>query len=144
MVNESEELINKILDKINDYGVKSLTKAEKKLLKNISNNIKDEELEDIVSIDSGYEFDGIVDGYQAKFIYDETEEWDDSPVEYVHRGEFLIDGENFYASIYTNKNYKVHSFDLHDGDDYVEFDDQLESELLKFFKNVGEKIKKSM
>ena len=81
---------------------------------------------------------------EVKFIYDETEEWDEDPVEYKHTGELFIDDEEYYATMYTDEDYNVKSFDLHDGDDYVEFDDELEESFLKFFQQVGNKIKQSI
>ena len=144
VITENDDRTNKILDKIRDYGIDSLTDAERRYLDNKSNDIEDDELNDIVDIDSGYEFNDTVDGYDVKFIYDETEEWDEDPVEYKHTGVLLIDDEEYDATMYTDENYDVHSFDLHDGEDFVEFDEELEESLLEFFKKVGEKIKKSM
>ena len=144
VISENDDRTNKILDKINKYGIVSLTNAEKQYLNNKSKDINDDELNDIVDIDSGYEFTSDVDGYDTTFIYNETEQWDEDPVEYKHIGQLIIDDEEYYATMYTDENYDVHSFDLHDGDDYVEFDDDLQKSLLEFFKEVGEKIKKSM
>ena len=141
---ENNELTNRILDKINQFGIESLSKAEKQYLDNKSQDVVDDELEDIVSIDSGYEFNDTVDGYDVKFIYEETEEWDEDPVEYKHTGEFFIDGEEYYATMYADEDYNVHSFDLHNGNDYEQFDDELEEGLLEFFQKVGDKIKQSM
>ena len=143
VISENDDRTNKILDKINKYGIVSLTNAEKQYLNNKSKDINDDELNDIVDIDSGYEFTSDVDGYDTTFIYNETEQWDEDPVEYKHIGQLIIDDEEYYATMYTDENYDVHSFDLHDGDDYVEFDDDLQESLLEFFKEVGEKIKKS-
>ena len=154
LITENDELTNHILDKINQFGMDSLSKAEKQFLDNKSQDVVDDELDDIVSIDSGYEFNGTVNVYddylddkrvaEVKFIYDETEEWDEDPVEYKHTGELFIDDEEYYATMYTDEDYNVNSFDLHDGDDYVEFDDDLEDSLLEFFQQVGDKIKQNM
>ena len=144
IINENDELTNRILDKINTYGIDSLSSAERKFLDNKSQDIEDDEVSDIASIDTGYEFNDTVDDYDVSFIYDGTEEWDDDPVEYKHMGEFFIDGEEYYATMYTDEDYNVHSFDLHDGDDYAEFDDELEDSLLEFFQQVGDKIKQNM
>ena len=144
LITENDELTNRILDKINQFGIESLSKAEKRYLDNKSQDVVDDELEDIVSIDSGYEFNDTVDDYDVKFIYEGTEEWDDDPVEYKHMGEFFIDGEEYYATMYTDEDYNVHSFDLHNGDDYEQFDDELEEGILEFFQKVGDKIKQSM
>ena len=143
-LNENDELTNRILDKISEVGYENLSKSEKQFLDNKSKGVNDDELEDILNIDSGYEFNDTVDDYEVRFIYDGTEEWDDDPVEYKHMGEFFIDGEEYYATMYTDEDYNVHSFDLHDGDDYAEFDGELEDSLLEFFQQVGDKIKQSM
>ena len=143
-LNENDELTNRILDKISEVGYENLSKSEKQFLDNKSKGVNDDELEDILNIDSGYEFNDTVDDYEVRFIYDGTEEWDDDPVEYKHMGEFFIDGEEYYATMYTDEDLNVHSFDLHDGDDYAEFDGELEDSLLEFFQQVGNKIKQNM
>ena len=143
-LNENDEMTNRILDKISEVGYENLSKSEKQFLDNKSKGVNDDELEDILNIDSGYEFNDTVDDYEVRFIYDGTEEWDDDPVEYKHMGEFFIDGEEYYATMYTDEDLNVHSFDLHDGDDYEVFDDELEESLLEFFQQVGDKIKQSM
>jgi len=143
-LNENDELTNRILDKISKYGIESLSKSERKYLDNKSQDIEDDEVSDIASIDTGYQFRDIIDDYDVRFIYNETEEWDDDPVEYKHTGEFFIDGEEYYATMYTDEDLNVHSFDLHDGDDYVEFDEELEDSLLEFFQEVGDKIKQNI
>ena len=144
LLNENDELTNRILDKISNYGIESLSKTERKYLDNKSQDIEDDEVSDIASIDTGYQFRDIIDDYDVRFIYNETEEWDDDPVEYKHTGEFFIDGEEYYATMYTDEDLNVHSFDLHDGDDYVEFDEELEDSLLEFFQEVGNKIKQNI
>lgn len=144
LIVENDELTNRILEKISKYGIESLSKAERQYLDNKSQDIEDEEVSDIASIDTGYQFNDVIDDFEVKFIYNETEEWDDDPVEYKHTGQFFIDGEEYYATMYTDEDYDVHSFDLHDGDDYVEFDEELEDSLLEFFQMVGEKIKQNM
>jgi len=143
-LNENDELTNRILDKISKYGIESLSKSERKYLDNKSQDIEDDEVSDIASIDTGYQFRDIIDDYDVRFIYNETEEWDDDPVEYKHTGEFFIDGEEYYATMYTDEDLNVHSFDLHDGDDYVEFDEELEDSLLEFYQEVGDKIKQNI
>lgn len=144
VVKENNELTNRILDKISNYGIESLSKAERQYLDNKSQDIEDDEVSDIASIDTGYQFNDTVDDYEVRFIYDGTEEWDDDPVEYKHMGEFIIDGEEYYATMYTDEDLNVHSFDLHDGEDYVEFDGDLEDSLLEFFQQVGDKLKQNM
>jgi len=144
VITENEDLINRILDKITDEGYDSLTKSEKQYLDNKSKGVNDDDLEDIINIDSGYRFNDTIDGIGVTFTYDETEQWDEDPVEYKHMGELIYDGEELDATMYTDEDLNVHSFDLHDGNDYVEFDDVLEDQLFEFFKNVGDKIKQSI
>ena len=144
LINENDEMTNRILDKISEVGYENLSKSEKQFLDNKSKDVHDDELEDVLNIDSGYEFNDTIDDVDIKFIYDGTEEWDDDPVEYKHMGEFFIDGENYYATMYTDEDLNVHSFDLHDGEDYVDLNVDLEDSLLEFFQKVGDKIKQNM
>jgi hypothetical protein len=53
-INENEELLNKILDKINDYGMDSLTDNERMFLNNMSKGKVDPHIENLLSMDSGY------------------------------------------------------------------------------------------
>jgi len=144
LIIENDEMTNRILDKISEVGYENLSKSEKQFLDNKSKGVNDDELEDILNIDSGYEFNDTIDDVDIKFIYDGTEEWDDDPVEFKHMGEFFYDDENFYATMYTDEDLNVHSFDLHDGEDYVDLNVDLEDGLLEFFQQVGDKIKQSM
>ena len=48
VISENDDRTNKILDKINKYGIVSLTNAEKQYLNNKSKDINDDELNDIV------------------------------------------------------------------------------------------------
>lgn len=144
LINENDEITNRILDKISEVGYENLSKSEKQFLDNKSKGVNDDELEDILNIDSGYEFNDTIDDVDIKFIYDGTEEWDDDPVEFKHMGEFFYDDENFYATMYTDEDLNVHSFDLHDGEDYVDLNVDLEDGILEFFQKVGDKIKQSM
>ena len=43
VLNENNDLTNKILDKISQYGIESLTKAEKQYLNNKSQDIEEDE-----------------------------------------------------------------------------------------------------
>jgi hypothetical protein len=144
VITENEDLINRILDKITDEGYDSLTKSEKQYLDNKSKGVNDDDLEDIINIDSGYRFNDTIDGIGVTFTYDETEQWDEDPVEYKHMGELIYDGEELDVTMYADEDLNVHSFDLHDGNDYVQLDDVLEDQLFEFFKNVGDKIKQSI
>ena len=144
LINENDEMTNRILDKISEVGYENLSKSEKQFLDNKSKGVNDDELEDILNIDSGYEFNDTIDDVDIKFIYDGTEEWDDDPVEFKHMGQFFYDDEDYYATMYTDEDLNVHSFDLHDGEDYVSLNVDLEDGLLEFFQKVGNKIKQNM
>ena len=71
-INENEELLNKILDKIGEYGMDSLTDNERKFLDDMSKDKVDPHIENLLSMDSGYEFDGEVDEVPVKFTYEST------------------------------------------------------------------------
>ena len=144
LINENDEMTNRILDKISEVGYENLSKSEKQFLDNKSKGVNDDELEDILKIDSGYEFNDTIDDVDIRFIYDGSEEWDDDPVEFKHMGQFFYDDEDYYATMYTDEDLNVHSFDLHDGEDYVSLNVDLEDGLLEFFQKVGNKIKQNM
>ena len=144
LINENDEMTNRILDKISEVGYENLSKSEKQFLDNKSKGVNDDELEDILNIDSGYEFNDTIDDVDIRFIYDGSEEWDDDPVEFKHMGQFFYDDEDYYATMYTDEDLNVHSFDLHDGEDYVDLNVDLEDGLLEFFQKVGNKIKQNM
>ena len=147
-IKENEELLNKILDKISDYGMESLTDNEKKFLDDMSKDKVDTHIENLLSMDSGYEFDGEVDEVPVKFTYESTEEWDDNPKEYKHIGTFNFmngsDEIDYYVEIYTDADYNYMHFDIHDGNDYVNLNENLEDELTHFFLDVSNKLAQSM
>ena len=147
-LNENEELLNKILDKIGEYGMESLTDNERIFLNNMSKGKVDSHIENLLSMDSGYEFDGVVDDIPVKFTYESTEEWDDNPKEYKHIGIFNFmngsDEIDYYAEIYTDADYNFMHFDLHDGNDYVNLNEELEDDLTHFFLDVSNKLAESM
>jgi len=147
-INENEELLNKILDKIGEYGMESLTDNERKFLDDMSKDKVDPHIENLLSMDSGYEFDGEVDEVPVKFTYESTEEWDDNPKEYKHIGIFnFMNGDDeidYYAEIYTDADYNFMHFDIHDGNDYVNLNEDLEDGLIHFFLDVSNKLAQSM
>ena len=147
-LNENEELLNKVLDKISEYGMESLTDNERMFLNNMSKGKTDSHIENLLSMDSGYEFDGVVDDILVKFTYESTEEWDDNPKEYKHIGIFNFmngsDEIDYYAEIYTDADYNFMHFDLHDGNDYVNLNEELEDDLTHFFLDVSNKLAESM
>jgi len=108
----------------------------------------DPHIENLLSMDSGYEFDGEVDEVPVKFTYESTEEWDDNPKEYKHIGTFnFMNGDDeidYYVEIYTDADYNFMHFDIHDGNDYVNLNENLEDELTHFFLDVSNKLAQSM
>ena len=138
-----DEILNRILDKISDEGIESLTKAERQYLDNESKGVEDRDLDNLLN-DGDVEFDGNLDGVDIKFVWDTTEEWDEDPMEYVHRGGFFYDDTEYYASIYADENYEFMSFDLHDGEDYVVLEDEVEDKLTEFFYDVNSKISQTL
>ena len=144
--------LDTILDKINDHGMDSLTTIENEWLQKHSKDEKDTELENILSIDSGYIFEDILnttDGdVEIKFVYEDTElgddEYDDDEWN-SHRGSTIIYNEYEYdTEIYTDKENKHFlNFELfHPNSDNATFSEEFTNELGKFFKNVGETLAK--
>jgi hypothetical protein len=99
IITENEEVVNKILDKINDRGIESLDLHELELLKQYSTGNVDDRLRKFVDIESGYEFTsknitGLV------FEYSETEGYED---EVIHNGIIHYNDEVFYGTIYCTE-----------------------------------------
>jgi len=167
LINENEDTINTILDKISDYGMESLTKAELQYLKNTSMGVGDEDLEEIVNLKPGYEIHGKISDLDdfgqeyvsypgeddiepqevdIKFVYDSTEEYGGDPDDdyYRHTGQFFYDTQELWAEIFCDENFNFTSFSLHDGEDYIILEDDMEEKLNDFFLMVSDKLAKSM
>ena len=134
-------LIDTILDKISTQGMDSLSPMEKEYLNKTSKGEKDEELEDLLSIDTGYVFrTELSNGESVSFEYDSTES-DDTEIRHV--GNVMFNGEQYWGEIYSEESGYSY-FTLHDGNDYVEFNDDIEEELNVFFGNIATKIEKTL
>lgn len=165
LIKENEDTINSILDKISEYGIDSLTKAELQYLNNKSTGVEDNDLEEIVTLGPGYEIHGKITDLDdfgqeyvsypgeediepqevdIKFVYHNTDEWDDDPKEYRHSGQFFYDTQELWAEIFCDEDFEFMSFTLHDGEDYVVLDDDMEEKLYDFFLMVNNKLAKTM
>jgi len=146
LLENNSKFMNDILDKISTQGIESLTHVEKQWLDNYSKGIENKGTEELLSIDTGYEFKDIInieDGnFDVKFIYDNTEDYEDG--EMIHKGPTFINDDEYWAGIHVTEDGEYSSFNLHDGEDYVEFIEELEEKLDEFFKNVADKINLSI
>jgi len=138
------EVVDSILDKINRFGMESLTPLEIGYLNKSSKGINDTEAKELLSIDTGYVFrKNIPEIGDVSFTYDSTEEYDEGEI--VHKGDTTISGDRIvYSTDIFADDDTPFSFTLHDGNDYVEFNDATEELLSKFFEEIAEKINKTL
>jgi ribosomal protein S17E len=139
---QNTELVDKLLDKISQSGINSLSAYEKQYLHKVTKGNATKEDEELLNISSGYRFNEILSmGETIVFIYSETEEYD---IELVHKGIFKFDEEEFLCEIFSDLNGLLNYFTLHDGVDYVDLNESVEKELNKFFATISVKIFKSL
>jgi hypothetical protein len=142
-LNENENLINQILDKIISGGITSLNVGELKYLKQHSTNNIDSDLEKALQVDSGYVFVS-KKMPELKFEYYETEEYEDEQM--LHKGTVYFDGSEFAGEIYCDENgkyeaYEFYTYEKNDDDtfdqldDLTDYDDELDGKIEQFFKN---------
>lgn len=142
-LNENENLVNQILDKIHSNGITSLNSGELKYLKQYSVGDINPDLEKALKVDSGYVFVSKKIPL-LKFEYNFTEESDEEYQEMLHKGTVYFDGLEFDGDIYCDKYGKYQAYDFHtyqnndDGttdqlEDLYDYDD--EDLIEKFFKN---------
>ncbi len=144
-LNENENLMNQILDKISVNGITSLNKGELKYLKQYSTNNINPDLEKSLQVDNGYVF---VSKSRTtpllKFEYDETEEYEDGQM--LHKGTVYFEDLEFGGEIYCDEKgryqaYEFHTYERNDDDtfdqldDLTDYDDELDGKIEKFFKN---------
>lgn len=141
-LNENENLINQILDKIISDGITSLNVGELKYLKQHSTNNIDPDLEKALQVDSGYVFVSKKIP-ELKFEYYETEEYEDGQM--LHKGTVYFDGLEFAGEIYCDGNgkyeaYEFYTYEKNDDDtfdqldDLTDYDDELNGKIEQFFK----------
>lgn len=117
LVSESMEpgemAIDKILDKITEFGMESITPEERKTLENFSKGIvpqEPEEKEDFIEKAGGmwvFEFPGMP---SFKFRYETTMTEEN---EIIHTGYLTVDDKDYYGEIYCDRdgNFSVADFE---------------------------------
>ena len=146
VVNESQEKIDAILDKINKVGVEGLSKKEMEYLDHHAKTggyLDDEEL--ITSLDrvpSGetWVFDGVPGIPKMEFQYETPEEDID---EVIHTGYLAINDDPFYGEIYCDNegNYSLCNFESDESVNLFETYEGLEREIEAFLSTVCDDLK---
>jgi hypothetical protein len=146
VINESQEKIDAILDKINRVGLENLSKKEREFLDyhaTTGDYLDDEEL--ITSADrvpSGeiWEFDGVHGIPPMEFQYETTEENID---EIVHTGFLTVNNDPFYGEIYCDSegNYSMCNFESDESVNLFETYEGLEREIEAFLSTVCDDLK---
>ena len=146
VINESQEKIDAILDKINRVGLENLSKKEREFLDyhaTTGDYLDDEEL--ITSSDrapSGetWVFDGVPGIPKMEFQYETTEENID---EIVHTGYLTINNDPFYGEIYCDNegNYSLCNFESDESVNLFETYEGLEREIEAFLSTVCDDLK---
>jgi hypothetical protein len=146
VVNESQEKIDSILDKINQVGIEKLSKKEMEYLDyhaKTGGYLDDEEL--ITSLDrvpSGetWVFDGVPGIPKMEFQYETTEEDID---EVIHTGYLAINDDPFYGEIYCDNegNYSLCNFESDESVNLFETYEGLEREIEAFLSTVCDDLK---
>jgi hypothetical protein len=146
IMNESQEKIDLILDKINQVGVEGLSKKELNYLDHHAKTggyLDDEEL--ITSSDrapSGetWVFDGVQGIPTMEFKYETTEENID---EIVHTGYLTVNNDPFYGEIYCDNegNYSLCNFESDESVNLFETYEGLEREIEAFLSTVCDDLK---
>jgi hypothetical protein len=146
VINESQEKIDAILDKINRVGLENLSKKEREFLDyhaTTGDYLDDEEL--ITSLDrvpSGeiWEFDGVNGIPPMEFQYETTEENID---EIIHTGYLTVNNDQFYGEIYCDNegNYSLCNFESDESVNLFETYEGLEREIEAFLSTVCDDLK---
>ena len=146
VVNESQEKIDAILDKINKVGVGGLSKKEMEYLDyhaKTGSYLDDEELItslDRVSSGETWVFDGVPGIPKMEFQYETTEEDID---EVIHTGYLSINDDPFYGEIYCDSegNYSMCNFESDESVNLFETYEGLEREIEAFLSTVCDDLK---
>jgi hypothetical protein len=149
IINESQEKIDSILDKINQVGVGGLSKKEKEYLDyhaNTGDYLDDEELitaTDRASSGETWVFDGVQGIPRMEFQYETTEENID---EIVHTGYLTVNNDQFYGEIYCNNegNYSLCNFESDESVNLFETYEGLEREIEAFLSTVCDDLKSDL
>jgi hypothetical protein len=146
IINESQEKIDSILDKINKVGLDNLSKKEREYLDyhaTTGDYLKDEELitaKDRASSGEIWTFDGVPGIPEMSFQYETTEE---SVDEIIHTGFFTINNDPYYGEIYcdTEGNYSLCNFESDESENLFEKYEGLEREIEIFLSTVCDDLK---
>jgi hypothetical protein len=93
--------LDKILDKISKSGKQSLTKFELQYLDNFSSDVKDEELENIVTVEEGHVINGRIGEHEITFTFLGVSERDEYLQDDIlaHEGNVEVGGHVFQGVI---------------------------------------------
>jgi len=146
ILQEGQNEIDAILDKINKVGVGGLSKKEKEYLDyhaNTGNYLDDEELitaADRVPSGETWVFDGVPGIPTMEFQYETTEENID---EIVHTGYLTVNNDQFYGEIYCDDegNYSLCNFESDESVNLFETYEGLEREIEAFLSTVCDDLK---
>lgn len=146
VINEGQEKIDAILDKINQVGIEKISKKEMEYLDHHAKTggyLDDEEL--ITSLDrapSGetWIFDGVPGIPKMEFQYETTEEDID---EIIHTGYLTVNNDQFYGEIYCDNegNYSLCNFESDESVNLFETYEGLEHEIEAFLSTVCDDLK---
>jgi hypothetical protein len=146
ILQEGQNEIDAILDKINRVGVEGLSKKEKEYLDyhaNTGDYLDDKELTtaiDRVSSGETWVFDGVQGIPTMEFKYETTEENID---EIVHTGYLTVNNDPFYGEIYCDNegNYSLCNFESDESVNLFETYEGLEREIEAFLSTVCDDLK---
>jgi hypothetical protein len=146
ILQEGQNEIDAILDKINRVGVEGLSKKEKEYLDyhaNTGDYLDDKELTtaiDRVSSGETWVFDGVQGIPTMEFQYETTEENID---EIVHTGFLTVNNDPFYGEIYCDNegNYSLCNFESDESVNLFETYEGLEREIEAFLSTVCDDLK---
>ena len=149
ILQEGQNEIDAILDKINKVGVGGLSKKEKEYLDyhaNTGDYLDDEELitaTDRASSGETWVFDGVQGIPRMEFQYETTEENID---EIVHTGYLTVNNDQFYGEIYCNNegNYSLCNFESDESVNLFETYEGLEREIEAFLSTVCDDLKSDL
>ena len=146
VINESQEKIDAILDKINQVGIEKLSKKELEYLDHHAKTggyLDDEELitsSDRVPSGETWIFDGLPGIPKMEFQYETTEENID---EIIHTGYLSVNNDPFYGEIYCDNkgNYSLCNFESDESVNLFETYEGLEHEIESFLSIVCNDLK---
>jgi len=146
VLKENEELVNKILDKINQQGMDSLSNTEKQYLDKISKGDDSSEEEEIINTFDNNSFSKTLsNGESLTFLFGEDDEVEDYGDEIILKGTMIHEKEEFYCDIYLNGRGEYQTFTTYDFDgEDIHFTEEITDEIELFLNDISEKIYKGL